>query len=124
MVERRRTLQNIHGEFMMRVLVAIGALIAWTGVAGFGAMYVFKGAILLRRRRPNALMDNAELQPVLVQEREPGMAAVANGTPLAARMARGSPYSRNTRLRFGFAVSHFVERSPRHVNRLRNAKSA
>ena len=40
------------------------------------------------------------------------MAAVANGTPLSVRIARGSPYSRKARSKIGLASSQLVERNP------------
>ena len=45
------------------------------------------------------------------------MAWVANGAPLSVRIASGSPYSRNVRLKSGFAETVWVESVPRHASR-------
>lgn len=65
-----------------------------TGAGLERAVHAFVSAVLLGRRRPNALMLDAEAHPPDVELREAMDPTGGEGDPLSVRMARGSPNSR------------------------------
>ena len=75
-------------------------------------MHPFVRAVLFGMRGQNALVLNAEPHPPHVKRGEPVQRREANGTPLSVRMARGRPYSRNSRSKTGRTPSPLVESRP------------
>jgi hypothetical protein len=75
-------------------------------------VHSFMGAVLLRLAGQDPLMLNTEVHPPHIELGEPVEAVVAKGTPLSVRMARGRPYSRNSRSKTGRTPWPLVDSRP------------